>query len=143
MVDIFSKRVDLTAKNAEQVSATKRPWIPRGRSWKDRIFVTDEEGNAYNLGPTDDPNWTFAAQLRDRPKRLGGKIIASMTVTPIDGPTGELEVVLTPSSTASSRFIRGYWDFEMTNISDIDFNPGWEVAPAYGKFLMQDDVTVV
>jgi len=139
---ILPKRVALTATRQQQVTATRRPAIVQGSSYIDYGTILDENGDPFDLGPTNSPNWTFAAQVRYDVADRAATPLATFTVAVINGPLGQVSYSMAPAQSillATDREL--VWDFDATNVSDTNFAAGWVATIWYGPAASFRDVT--
>lgn len=95
------------------------------------LYESDEGATPTDY-PVDITGWTGSAQIRDRE---GGNLVASFAVEILNGPLGELRIVLLPSE-AVKVSKDGVWDLQM------DPPNGQRKTWLKGKVKVTPEVTV-
>lgn len=106
------------------------------------IQILDENGDPFDLGPTNDPDWTVTASLREAVYDEDGSTAdLTFTCTIEDGPTGMVRMKATPTQTAALVATEGRWDMDLTNDSDPAYDIGFRQMVFRGKWRLIQDVT--
>lgn len=108
----------------------------RGDTREYTAQVLDQNADPFDLGPTNNPKWTFVAECRNDTRVNGGSVLFSFTVVVEDGPTGLIRIKVDPDDTGTISDDTGYWDVQIVNESDTNFDTGftqtiWRGAVAF------------
>lgn len=125
-------RLDWTAIRASQLTTKRRYALFRGDTYTDEGVIVDGDGNPIELGPPDDPYFSFLSQIRDGRAQDGGRLLCTLTVEVVsaDGADGLVRWSAAGADTRTIDVTRGFWDLQVTNLSHPDFEVDW-VATAF------------
>ena len=137
--------LDLVALTDAEVSLGDGvgPAVVQDSAWSLQVQVVDQNGDAFDLGPTVSPLWTFESQLRQRVYDEDSTADLSFTCAVDDGPLGLVTVSATAAQTAVLRRGGGRWDLQMTNDGDPGYASGYRVVLFRGRWSLIQDVTRV
>ncbi len=132
---------NLTATSEDDVDENAGMALFQGQSYVLSCQVLDADGDPFDLGPTNDPDWTFAASLRGDFKDWDSSVDAAFTISVTDGPNGFIELTLAPTLTAALSADEGRWDLFITNVSNADYDVGFSQMVLRGTWKLERRVT--
>lgn len=137
MQTLLPTTVDHVLDNRLLVTSSRRLACWRGSTFEDEGQIVDANGDPIQLSAVDDesaPWWTFLAQVRDQPKQQGGQVLATFAVSVLDGVAGTVRYRLVAGDTESIDQDQAYWDLDMTNVSNPNYDVGFVATPFQGAF---------
>lgn len=141
---LLPRVVDLweLTEDSVDLSAGQGRAIVQDASYSLGIQILDENGDPFDLGPTNSPLWTVRASLRNAVyDEDGGTADLTFTCTVTDGPTGMVRMTADPDATAALAVTQGQWDMDLTNDSDPAEAIGFRQMLFRGKWRLIQDVT--
>jgi hypothetical protein len=106
------------------------------------VQLLDDNGDPFDLGPTNDPDWEVTASLRGAVyDEDGGTADLTFTCTVDDGPLGLVQLKATPTQTAALAVTEGRWDMDVENLSASGYDVGYKQMVFRGKWRLLQDVT--
>lgn len=143
-IHLIPRRLDLVALDEDEVDVLGGIGraIVQDDTYELPIQILDENGDAFDLGATLSPEWTFAAQARAAfYDNDSGTAQLTFSVTVDDGPTGLVRMKAAPALTGAITALQGTWDIEMVNVSNADYDVGFTQTLFSGKWKLYQDTT--
>jgi hypothetical protein len=134
---LLPTKVDHVLSNRRLVTASRRLACWRGSTFEDEGQILDGNGDPVQLSDAEDepsPWWEFLAQVRDAPKQQGGQVLATFSVEVLDGVAGTVRYRLVAGDTGSIDVEQAFWDLDMTNVSNPNYDVGFVATPFQGAF---------